>query len=128
MQKRNILFGLAAVAFLTVMAIDPTFAQNGGSVGGSGTAGAAGNTALNTLEATVTGNLGLVLGLGITILGLWTWIVGQKTGAGITMIIGGVLLTLAPGLFNGVRGMIYGIVDQFSHGNATKVTPSDSLN
>jgi hypothetical protein len=119
MEKRNLIFGLAAIALLALVVIDPTFAQDSTS-GGQG-AGEAGSTALGTLSNAITGNLGLLLGLGITILGLWTWIIGQKTGAGITMILGGVLLTLAPGLFNGARNMIGGVVDQFSGGNTATV-------
>lgn len=118
MDKRNFTFGLAAVALMALMAAQPALAQNAGS---------AGATALSTLTDAVTGNLGLLLGLGITILGLWTWIIGQKTGAGIVMIIGGVLLTLAPGLFNGARKMVGGVVDQFSGGQTDTVDRNDSV-
>lgn len=111
MQKRSIFFGLAAIALLALVAVDPVFAQ----------ADTAGAEAKETLENVITGNIGLLLGLGITILGLWTWIICQKTGAGIVMIIGGVLLTLAPGLFNGARSMVSGVVDQFSDGNMDTV-------
>ena len=115
MDKRTLMLGVAAAALMTLVIIDPTFAQSAGGSSGSGAAGA-GSAAKSTLENILTGNIGLLLGLGITVLGLWTWIIGQKTGAGIVMIIGGVLITLAPGLFNGVRSMASNVVDQFSDG------------
>lgn len=105
MNQRTFLFSLAAVAFMAVMIAEPTFAA--GDAKSSGAAG------LDTLTGIITGNIGLLIGLGITVLGLWTWIIGQKTGAGIIMIIGGVLLTLAPGLFNGARQMMSGVVANF---------------
>ena len=111
MEKRNILFGLTAATLMLVMA------QSGIAQDAAG----AGSTALGTLQEAITGNIGLILGLGITVMGLWTWIVGQKTGAGLTMVVGGVLITLAPGLFNGARTMMGGVINQFSGGNATAV-------
>jgi uncharacterized membrane protein len=84
----------------------------------------AGDAALSTLEDVVTGNIGLLIGLGIMITGLLTWIFSGKAAAGITMIIGGALFTMSPGIFNGVRNMIYGIVEQFGDGSATTVNTS----
>jgi type IV secretory pathway VirB2 component (pilin) len=109
MDKRTLIFSTAAVALMAFMVIDPAFA--GASTGGD--ASSAGDDALTTLVDVITGKIGLILGLGITILGLWTWIIGQKTGAGIVMIIGGVLLTMAPSLFNGAHNMLSGVVDSF---------------
>ncbi len=117
MEKRTLVFGLTAIALMALVVVDPTFAQ----------ASTAGGTAKTTLENVITGNIGLLLGLGITILGLWTWIIGQKTGPGIIMIIGGVLLTMAPGLFNGARNMLGGVVQQFG-GNTTTVDQGASFN
>ena len=87
----------------------------------------AGDNALETFQGALTGNIGLMIGLGIMVLGLLTWIFSGKMAAGITMILGGALFTLSPGIFNGVRDMLYGIVDQFSGGNATSVNSSSSL-
>lgn len=116
MDKRTLMFGIAAVAIMTLVLVDPTFAQ----------ATEAGGRAKTTLENVLTGNIGLLLGLGITVLGLWTWIIGQKTGPGIVMIIGGVLLTLAPGLFNGTRNMLGNVVQQFG-GDTQTVTAGSSF-
>jgi len=117
MDKRTLMFGFAAVALMALAIHFPAFAAT--TVGGGSDASSSGAEAKATLEGILTGNIGLFLGLGITVLGLWTWIIGQKTGAGIIMIIGGVLLTLAPGLFNGVREMAGGVVNQFSGDGGT---------
>ena len=111
MNKRT-LFTVAAVAMLTLVA-HPAFASEASS---------AGTSFLTTLQDLITGKLGLFIGLGITILGLWTWIIKQETGAGIVMIIGGVLITVAPGLFNGVHDFVNSAVTGISGGNNTTVT------
>ena len=107
MNQRTLLFSAAAVAFLALTVANPAFAQGG-------TAATAGGAAVDTLVGAITGNIGLLIGLAITVAGLWVWIIGQKTGAGLTMVIGGVLITMAPGLFKGVRDMAVGVVGQFS--------------
>lgn len=93
---RQSIFGFAAVLTMLAMLVDPAMAQSGNVSG-------AGGNLKGTLETLLTGNIGLFIGLAVVVLGLWTWIIKQETGAGITMIIGGVLITLAPGMFNGVR-------------------------
>ncbi len=113
MNQRTLLFSVAAVALMAVMVANPAFAQ--------GNASQAGAAASQTLVGILTGNIGLLIGLGITVMGLWTWIIGQKTAAGLTMVIGGVLLTMAPGIFKGARDMAVGVVDQFGGGSAYQV-------
>jgi type IV secretory pathway VirB2 component (pilin) len=108
---RQAFFAFAAVLVMLGFMTDPALAQ----------AGVAGGNLKTTLEQVITGNIGLFIGLAIVILGLWTWIIKQETGAGITMIIGGVLITLAPGIFNGVREFMGGVVQGFG-GSATTVT------
>jgi len=112
MNKRSLLAAVAAVAVMTVMA-HPAFA--------AGSASSAGDNFLTTLQDLITGRLGLFIGLAITVLGLWTWIIKQETGAGITMIVGGVLITVAPGLFNGVHDFVDSAVTGISGGNNTTV-------
>lgn len=85
-----------------------------GSVGVAQEAAQAGGNLLDTLTGVLTGNIGLFIGLLIVVLGLWTWIIKQETGAGITMIIGGVLITLAPGIFTGVQDFASGVVGEFA--------------
>lgn len=110
MNQRTLLFSVAAIAFMVVVIANPALAQ------ASGDASQAGKAAVDTLVDAITGNIGLLIGLAITVAGLWTWIIGQKTAAGLTMVIGGVLLTMAPGLFKGVRDVAVGVVGQFGDG------------
>ncbi len=105
-----------AVCLLMVAAVSMTgFAQES-----TASSGQAGGNLLTTLQTVLTGNIGLFIGLFVVVLGLWTWVINQETGAGITMIIGGVLITLAPGIFNGVRDFSANIVGGFG-GNAFQV-------
>ncbi len=69
-----------------------------------------GGTELSALTALVTGNVGLAIGLGATIFGIYTWFVKQSVGLGLLMIIGGILFTLAPGVFNGTRTVLCPLV------------------
>lgn len=117
-MNKSILFGLASAALMLVVA-DPAFASTAG-----GEASRAGGDAAQTLVSVITGNIGLMIGLGVTILGLWTWIIGQKTGAGLTMVVGGVLITMAPGLFKGARDMAVGVVGDFGGGDVYNVDAS----
>jgi type IV secretory pathway VirB2 component (pilin) len=101
---RQAFFAFAAVLVMLGFLAEPSLAQ----------ASRSGSNALSTLQDIITGNIGLFIGLAIVILGLWTWIIKQETGAGITMILGGVIITLAPGIFNGMRSFIGGAIDQFA--------------
>lgn len=60
---------------------------------------AAGTVELNLLKTIVTGNIGFAFGLIVTIVGLFIIIKGNF-GGGLTMIILGVLVTLAPSVYN----------------------------
>lgn len=107
MNKRT-LFTVAAMLVMTMVA-SHSFAV--GSVGGSGNGGTIGESYFSTLQGAITGNFGFFLGLGITVLGIWTWVIKQQTGAGVTMIIGGVLITLSPNLFSNVQSFVGSVVD-----------------
>lgn len=115
MNVRHTLFAVVAVMLMAITIVDPSFAQYGNG------ANTAGGNLLNTLQGAITGNLGFFIGLAITLLGVWTWIVKQETGAGIVMIVGGVLITLVPGLFNGAREFMGGVVQSFGGSNAVQV-------
>lgn len=119
MKQRTLLFSVAAVALMALVIANPALAQGTGDVGDAGSA------ASQTLVSVITGNIGLLIGLGITVMGLWTWIIGQKTAAGLTMVVGGVLLTMAPGIFKGARDMAVGVVEGFG-GDAYEVTDAQS--
>lgn len=66
------------------------------------TTGAAGNAELNLVVAILTGNIGLVLGLGVTVIGIITFVKGDTTQAIWTILLG-VLITMTPGIYNGLR-------------------------
>lgn len=85
----------------------------------------AGGEALMTFQDMLTGNIGLTIGLGIMVIGLLTMVMG-KAGAGLVMILGGALFTMSPGIFNGVRNALYGVVSQFADGNTTSVDRNPS--
>lgn len=106
-MSKNSLFTLALVAGLMLIGADAFAAADS-------TAAGAGQTVLTSIQGAITGNLGLVLGLGLAILGIWTWVVKQETGAGIFLIIGGVLITIAPGVFNTIGSFVAPIVRQAS--------------
>jgi type IV secretory pathway VirB2 component (pilin) len=119
-MRLHSILSIATLAFATLMFIDPAFAQAVSPAGGA--AFQSGNQALQTLQGTITGNIGFLIGLAIAFFGVWTWIVNQNTGAGILMIIGGVLITMVPQIFTGAQSLVSGVVGQFS-GGRTQVTP-----
>ncbi len=110
MQKRNLMLGIAAAAVLTLTA-QAGIAQDGGQVGAS---------FFGSLQTMIVGNIGFFLGLLLAVWGIWVWVVQQKTGAGVMMIIGGVLITLTPSLFNSVRNLA-GSALQTVNGGGNKV-------
>jgi hypothetical protein len=50
----------------------------------------------------LTGNIGIALGLGVAIIGIFRFISGNVAG-GITMVVLGVIITLMPAIYNGLR-------------------------
>ncbi|MFZ2586556.1 MAG: hypothetical protein WAZ18_00300 [Alphaproteobacteria bacterium] len=54
----------------------------------------------------VTGNIGFFIGLLLAVWGIWTWVVKQETMAGIFMIVGGVLITISPGVLNFMSSIV----------------------
>lgn len=82
------LFGFVAVA----LTVAPEFAMAD-----------AGATLLGDLNTALGGSLGTIAGLIIAVLGLYMWLV-QQASWGIVMIIGGVLITVFPQLFDSIKG------------------------
>ena len=81
-----------------------------------------GQTELNLIVLLFTGQIGLALGLGVVIMGIWMIIQG-KGGGGIFMIVLGVLITMLPGVYKGFRAIacpiaesLGGACSQFSDG------------
>lgn len=115
--SRNAVFALLFTAGLALVSMDAA-----AQVAGQNQSSNAGSSVLGALQGAITGNIGLILGLGLAILGIWTWVVKQETAAGIMLIIGGVLITISPGVFNSIRGMVDGIVATTSGGAGNLTT------
>ncbi len=60
----------------------------------------AGEAEVRLVTMMLTGPLGMALGLAVVTLGIWQF-VQQNNGAAIMLVIAGVLITLAPGIYNG---------------------------
>lgn len=118
MISRNAIFTLALVAGLMLI---------GGDVLAQG-ADKAGSTFLDAVQKASTGNLGLAIGLCLAILGIWTWVVKQETGAGIFLIIGGILITITPGVFNSLRSIVNPLVSTVAGGSLTDVKSGGGVN
>lgn len=113
-MRLHSILSIAALALTAMLlAAQPAFAQNASN---------AGLNLLNTFQGAITGNIGFFLGLAIAFFGVWTWVVNQNTGAGILMIIGGVLITLVPSLFTGARNLVGGVVSSFSGTTSNQVS------
>lgn len=91
-----------ALTGLMLTTASPAFAQGIGDAGGK---------FLTTINHVLTGNIMLAVGLIVAVLGLWMWLVKQETSAGIMMIIGGVILTAAPAIFNATSTVVNPVVD-----------------
>lgn len=77
-------------------------------------AASAGEAELNVIEGLLTGNIGLAIGLIITVWGLFKTFVNGETGGGILLLVCGVLLTIFPGVFNAAGKTIYPIVQNIT--------------
>lgn len=70
---------------------------------------AVGANEYNLFKHIFTGNLGKILGLGLTILGIWSFFVkGQQFGLALIAI--GVVITMLPTFYNGMRVFVCPIV------------------
>jgi len=93
MNRKILTFGVAGIAAAAALvAPELALAQDAAS---------AGQNILDNFTAGATGNIGLLIGLGIAALGLWKWLMDQSSW-GIILIIGGVLVTAFPGIFKSV--------------------------
>ena len=62
----------------------------------------AGDDTLRAITDAFQSNGGVIVGLLLAMLGLWQWIVSQNSW-GLVMIIGGVIITAFPGLFQSMQ-------------------------
>ncbi len=79
---------------------------------------ATGDDALGDIRDVIAGNVGTLIGLGIALLGLYTWLV-QQSSWGVIMIVGGVAITAFPGIFSGMQD---GFATMFAATGATDDT------
>jgi len=75
----------------------------------------AGTSLLTDVQNLLTGSLGTVVGLGISLFGLWVWL-AQQSSWGILILIAGAAITAFPGLY---KGMTDGFKSAFSSSGAS---------
>mgnify|MGYP003394739341 CR=1 FL=1 len=81
-----------------------------------------GNPLLQLVEKSMTNSLGLFLGLCLAVFGIWTWVVKQETLAGLLMIVGGVLITVSPGVLNWTRTFVEPMLSSSGGDNVVTTT------
>ena len=74
----------------------------------------AGSGLFSDIQSAITGNLGTVIGLGISLFGLWMWLM-QQNSWGLAVLIFGAAITAFPGLYS---GMATGFRNAFSESGA----------
>lgn len=76
----------------------------GAAVGVYAAEGDVGSAELHLFEKIFTGNIGLTLGLLVAAVGIFSFVNGNLVG-GIIMVVLGVIITLLPGVYNGLRAI-----------------------
>jgi hypothetical protein len=71
----------------------------------------AGQSVLDAINGILNSPVMLILGLGLAVIGVWTWLVKQETMAGILMIVGGVVLTGIPAIFRGTTTVVAPVLE-----------------
>lgn len=61
----------------------------------------AGQSLLADVTGLLTGSMGTVVGLGISLFGLWVWL-AQQSSWGLLIVIAGAAITAFPGLYKGM--------------------------
>lgn len=72
-----------------------------------------------SFQGMLTGNVGFFLGLLLVVMGLLTLAFKKQPGAALIMIIGGVLITLSPGVFNATRKLVADVLGTVGGGQTT---------
>ena len=83
-----------------------------------------GNTLFTDVQNLIRGNLGVVIGLALSLFGLWMWLVQQATW-GLIIVIGGAALTAFPGIFGSLSQGIQSAFEDAKGSADVAVTPSD---
>jgi hypothetical protein len=93
----KVILNLALFAFtLVIIGILPDVAIAQTSSGGG-----AGGSLKTDVVGILTGNLGTVVGLGVSLFGLWVWL-AQQSSWGLLIVIAGAAVTAFPGLYSGM--------------------------
>ena len=99
MTKRNMtiysIMGLVAVSAALVP--EAAFAASDGT--------GVGEDLFGDVQDLIRGNLGVVVGLGLSLFGLWMWLVQQATW-GLLIVVGGAALTAFPGFYGAISSNI----------------------
>jgi hypothetical protein len=86
----TVAFVLFAAALITLV---PDMAHAAGTSGSN-----AGQGVLDSITGLLTGSMGTVVGLGISLFGLWIWL-AQQSSWGLLVLIAGAAITAFPGLY-----------------------------
>lgn len=89
--QKNFLTALFVLAATAVFALAPDVAHANG----------AGQSLLADITGLLTGSMGTVVGLGISLFGLWVWL-AQQSSWGLLIVIAGAAITAFPGLYKGM--------------------------
>lgn len=76
----------------------------------------AGHLEFQALKGMLTGNVGLAIGLLLTVWGLWKAFIGGDTGAGLLIMVCGVVLTIFPNVFTAVSNAVSPLVSSVTGG------------
>lgn len=112
MFTTKVLTTLAMATVLTLFMMEPTFA-----------APTAGESLYSGILEFLKGTPGKVLALILGVAGLWTWLVGQSTAAGISMILAGILILFAPRIVGGAAEMLQSPLETMT--TLKNVTPNN---
>lgn len=96
MRSYFLIFALLVAVSLVLP--DVAHAQFGGSGGTN-----VGSSLLTDIQGLIAGRLGTVIGLGISLFGLWMWL-AQQSSWGLLIVIAGAALTAFPGLYGSLAG------------------------
>lgn len=105
-MKMFSIMGLVAIAAATL----PEVASAGAAAGGATDVG---SNLFQNVQDLIRGNLGVVIGLLLSLFGLWMWLVQQATW-GLIIVIAGAALTAFPGIYGGIsQGISQAFGDTF---------------
>ncbi len=115
-SKNMGLFVLGLLAVTFALLPDIAMAQ----VGGGGTTSNVGNNLFNDVQSLIRGNIGVLVGLLISLFGLWMWLV-QQSSFGLVIVIAGAAVTAFPGIYAGIsQGINNAFTDIDSNASAAR--------